>query len=307
MKCLELYSGIGGFSVVAERIGWHVARAIDINQLAASVYMRNFNRVPDIRTIESLSLGPDETFDLWWMSPPCQPFTRRGAGRGKADARTQSFLHVLKMIAEHRPKLIALENVPEFAQSRTSDELRHTLNCNAYRWCEFELCSTDFGLPNRRKRFFVAASRVQQPRHLTVETRSMLPLDGFLDSTEQLRGYGTSLYPPREMLEEYREAIDFVDPNAHTVTTVTSCFTSAYGKSPVRSGSLLRQNGIVRRFSPREILKLLGFPNDFDLPSELTLRQQWKLAGNSLSLPCVEHVAKCLVPKNSEPTFAPRY
>jgi hypothetical protein len=88
------------------------------------------------------------------------------------------------------------------------------------------------------------------------------------------------------VVERYSRAMDFVDPD--DPRAVTSCFTAAYGRSPVRSGSYLRDRaGNVRRFSPREILRLLGFRPSFTLPEGLAPRQSWPLVGNSLSIPAV--------------------
>ena len=85
-----------------------------------------------------------------------------------------------------------------------------------------------------------------------------------------------------DIAERYREAIHVVD--AADPESVTRCFTSAYGRSPVRSGSYLATSAGPRRFSPREILRLLDFPPEFRLPSALTRRKAWQLVGNSLSL-----------------------
>ena len=296
MKCLELYSGIGGFAVVARKLGWRVARAVDINQLAACVYELNFGLAPEIRTIESLTLESDAHFDLWWMSPPCQPFTRRGARRDQTDLRTQSFLHVLELIERHQPRLLALENVPEFARSETADAFRRTLSGNGYRWQEQQLCSTDFGLPNRRKRFFVSASREHEPELGKIEQTRIRPLSEFLETSAELVKWQDKLRVHTDELNNWRRASDLIQlAEGMRQVPVTACFTSAYGKSPVQSGSWLWQDDVVRRFSPREILRLLGFPDRFALTSQLTLRQQWKLVGNSLSLPCVEHVLSSLL------------
>jgi len=46
----------------------------------------------------------------------------------------------------------------------------------------------------------------------------------------------------------------------------------------------------LRRFSPREILRLLGFPDSFHLPDNLPMRQAWRHVGNSLSVVAVRHV-----------------
>ena len=72
----------------------------------------------------------------------------------------------------------------------------------------------------------------------------------------------------------------FVVVRGDDPAAITSCFTSAYGKSPVRSGSYLITSDGLRRFSPEEILRLLGFPRWFSLPPELRPRTAWKLVGN---------------------------
>ncbi|MDY7093845.1 MAG: DNA cytosine methyltransferase, partial [Acidobacteriota bacterium] len=46
----------------------------------------------------------------------------------------------------------------------------------------------------------------------------------------------------------------------------------------------------LRRFSPQEVLRLLGFGPDFHLPPQLSSANGWRLAGNSLSVPAVRHV-----------------
>jgi hypothetical protein len=88
--------------------------------------------------------------------------------------------------------------------------------------------------------------------------------------------------------------------------TLTACFTSAYGRSPVRSGSYLAlapraectgdDPPPLRRFSPAEVLRLLGFPAAFRLPPELPRDAAWHLAGNSLSLPAVRAVLAAVPP-----------
>ena len=90
------------------------------------------------------------------------------------------------------------------------------------------------------------------------------------------------------LVRRYEGALDVV--RADDPAAVTACFTSAYGRSPVRSGSYLATAGGVRRFSPAEILRLLGFPTSFELPPDLGLRKAWSLVGNSLSVDAVRTV-----------------
>jgi hypothetical protein len=95
------------------------------------------------------------------------------------------------------------------------------------------------------------------------------------------------------LLERYRPAIHVVDPCDDEA--VTNCFTSAYGRSHVRSGSLLAAGNGARRFSPREILGLLGFPPEYVLPDEMDFAILWRLVGNSLSIDAVRYVMRALL------------
>jgi hypothetical protein len=62
----------------------------------------------------------------------------------------------------------------------------------------------------------------------------------------------------------------------------------------VRSGSYLRTPTGLRRFSPNEILRLLGFPETYSLPPDLPLQAAWHLVGNSLSVPAARHVLSAI-------------
>jgi len=117
------------------------------------------------------------------------------------------------------------------------------------------------------------------------------PLAAFLDPAAG--GTASELRLDPRLADRYRHALDVVDPT--DPKAVAACFTSAYGRSPVRSGSYLpAEGGGLRRFSPSEILRLLGFPEGFSLPPEMPPERAWPLVGNSLSVPAVRYVLSTL-------------
>ena len=286
LRVLDLFAGIGGLAAAlasAERAAEIVA-AVDVNRRALEVYAHNFPHPGFPATVESLpDPWPGWGADLWWMSPPCQPFTRRGLGRDVDDPRAAGLLRLIERLAAVRPPYLALENVPPFRGSRAHGRLLSALERAGYRAVEETiLCPTELGIPNRRRRYYLLAARgrllapaapVRRPR----------PLAGYLDRE-----------PPPELavdpglVARYEGALDVVRPD--DPEAVTACFTSAYGRSPVKSGSYLATAGGVRRFSPAEVLRLLGFPASFELPPGLRRENAWRLAGNSLSVPAVRSV-----------------
>jgi site-specific DNA-cytosine methylase len=283
LRVLELFCGIGGCAAaLADRA--EVVAAVDVNQLALRVYRHNYPHVVETKTIESISEEQltDWRAELWWMSPPCQPFTQRGRRRDLADPRADAFLILLQRIEKIRPPYLAMENVAAFQDSAARDQLRQTLDRSGYTFLEDVWCSTQFGLPSRRPRYYLIGSRRENPcwpepavhsRRLSEMLDPQVPKELFID---------------RVLLARYRSAMHIVD--SRDPDAVTSCFTSAYGRSPVHSGSYLATDAGVRRFSPNEILRLLGFPASFALPAFVTLSQAYRLVGNSLSIPAVRHV-----------------
>jgi site-specific DNA-cytosine methylase len=303
LRVLELYAGIGGVAAALDGAA-SIVGAVDINQPALAVYRRNFVHPALTRTIEGLSADELAGFraDLWWLSPPCQPFTRRGLGRDEDDPRAASLLALLDRIEElgaEGPRYLALENVPGFQGSRCHARLAATLVRSGYRWREGCLCPTELGVPNRRRRYYLVASREDEVADWSPEASESDrrgTLRPYLDAAPDL-DFDPALAVDPDLVRRYRHALDVV--RADEPGAVTACFTAAYGRSPVRSGSYLALDGgpgssadepRLRRFSPAEVLRLLGFPGTVRLPPDLPPEKTWPLAGNSLSVPAARRV-----------------
>ena len=292
MRVLELYCGIGGAAAAlagrasagrASAGRASVIAAVDIHRGALAVYRHNFDHPTHVATIESLDAARLERWDadLWWLSPPCQPFTRRGARRDDQDPRSRSLLALMSRIESVRPRFLALENVPGFEGSRTHAALLATLERVGYEVAEALCCPSQLGMPCRRRRYYLVAGR-EPLAHRAAPAGDRRALASFLDPADQL---DPTLAVDPSMANAYRRAIDVVDRD--DPAAVTACFTAAYGRSPVRSGSYLRDAGRLRRFSPKEIVRLLGFPEDYELPRDLPTARAWPLVGNSLAIPAV--------------------
>ena len=155
----------------------------------------------------------------------------------------------------------------------------------------------------RRRRYYLFASRVAlRSSELPEVELSGRTLQSFLLPAADVPA---ACDVPAELLQQYSSAFHVV--HADDPAAVTGCFTSAYGRSPVRSGSYLRQetadgSTLIRRFAPLEILRLLGFPEQYSLPDDLTTQRAWSLVGNSLAVPVVRSILTLAF--QSEPTIA---
>lgn len=284
---LELFCGIGGCAAaVGDRA--EVVAAVDQNRRALDVYRSNFRHPTYPLAVESV---PDRDWrgwqaELWWMSPPCPPYTTRGLRRDLDDPRTRSLLAVLARIAECRPCCVAVENVPGFAGSRAHERLCETLARCGYQVAETLLCPTELGMPNRRRRFYLVAS-LDGLRAWPAREGAAVRLADLLDDAPS-----PGLWCDPSLAARYPHALHVVD--ARQPDACAACFTSGYGRSVVRSGSYLATSAGLRRFSPGEILRMLDFPDGYRLPPNLPAPVAWPLVGNSLSVRAVRWVLRAI-------------
>jgi site-specific DNA-cytosine methylase len=310
VRALEFFAGIGGLSAACPWLD--IQAALDIDQTAKCVYERNFARpyrCCELATIsaETLASYPAE---LWWMSPPCTPFTKKGNRKDDEDPRTIALMNLIQIALEIKPELVVIENVIGFETSKTCQRVITLLEDVGYTHCICKRCPRKLGWPNRRERVYLVLTYKPADRRwadrLAGESANIptvaIPIGArrlvdLLDPSITRDNY-PELWLGEWEYKRYQSAIDRLDPS--DPDAMAACFASSYGKMIVRGGSYLWQDGGYRRFSPREVANVLGFSADFILPGELSDRRLWHLLGNSLSLPAVRHLMQFTAPSNSK-------
>lgn len=169
LKVAEFYAGIGGFHYALRAAGLgkrkaEIVASIDINTNTTSIYAHNFpttlqlNR--NICGITATDLDRLEA-NVFFLSPPCQPFTRQGNCRDNQDRRTDSFFHLMHTLQKMRtpPGYLLMENVKGFEESKTREEFVGILESLGYVVQEFLLNPNQFGIPNSRLRYYLLAKK----------------------------------------------------------------------------------------------------------------------------------------------------
>lgn len=281
MQVLELFSGIGGCATALEGVA-RVECAVDQDQSARDTYALRFDHPQLTRNLHHVKPSWFERFGAvaWWMSPPCQPYTVRGKGLDLQDRRSLAFQRIVEAVAVHRPRVVAMENVPGFQRSQGETLILGTLAEAGYQVHHGLLCPSSLGIPAQRRRYYLVASTdgLVDPGDMGVQP---LPLAAFLDPFDQ------TLAVEAELRQRYVHALHTVEAEAEDA--VTACFTGAYARSPVHAGSYLSQGSRLRRFSPVEIARTLGL-GEVRFPPGLSMEKQYKLVGNSLSVWAVRAV-----------------
>lgn len=286
MRALEFFSGLGGWRHALGE-GGAVAAAYDVSEAANATYALNHGDRPRARELATLPLAELAAFkaDTWLLSPPCQPFCRMGNHQGLEDRRSRAFLHLMDLFPQAPPERLVLENVEGFLGSDAHALLTERLRAHGLHQLDLRACPSSFGVPNRRPRVFVVASRQPLVPRALPEFPPR-PLADFLDQEED-----PALYPAPDDLARHWQGLDLVAPS----DTRSSCFIGGYGKRFVGSGSFLKTERGVRRFSPTEVARLLGLPEGFRFPEGLSAEARHRLLGNSLSIPvaawALDHLA----------------
>lgn len=173
-KAVDLFCGAGGLSVGLAEAGFKVIAGVEFNAVAAKTYRVNHPKSRlyerDIREISvedflrENNLKPGD-LDLLAGCPPCQGFSTQGTRNRTAsvdDARNDLVFEFLKFVEAALPKTIMLENVPALARDWRIEKIRDRLHFLGYVIDdEFSQVkdASDFGVPQRRKRLLVKASR----------------------------------------------------------------------------------------------------------------------------------------------------
>lgn len=281
MRAIELYCGIGGFAKACENLHVDIVQAYDQNDAAIATYNANFSHKAKKFNLEKFDETHLENIDFLWMSPPCQPYTRKGVKKELDDKRTDSFKAILKAISKNPPLHVGVENVEGFKDSSGRDLLVSTLKNVGYHINETLLCPSELGIPNRRMRYYLCASL--KPLKTIVKSFTCKELSEFLKEPK------TPFLIPSDKLKKYKDGFRII--NANEKNAYSTCFTSSYSKAWMHSGAYLACEKGVRLFEPNEITSLMGFGEEFTFPKELSKRQSYKLIGNSLSV----YALKCIL------------
>lgn len=196
LRAIDLFAGLGGFSMGAEMAGLKTVWAANHCVQAVLFYQMNHPSVRDPVCQNILSIKPNEwnelvpAHDVMLASPSCKPFTRAGAGRKKSlkdgeDPLRQTPLAAATAALVLRPKYFFMENVPEFARARANQGLyrktRSILERAGYALSEVVVDAADVGTAITRVRWFLMGHLGGPPMRVSTPNRTPKPASSIID------------------------------------------------------------------------------------------------------------------------------
>ncbi|MDG7001273.1 MAG: DNA (cytosine-5-)-methyltransferase [Nitrososphaerota archaeon] len=162
MKFIDLFAGLGGFHIALKQIGHECVFASEIDNTLRDLYFRNFGILPqgDIRSINADQIP---AHDILCAGFPCQPFSKAGKQDGLMNSEFGDlYSQILKVIRQHKPSYLILENVPNMENhddGRTWGHIKKLIEREGYEIEIGHLSPHDFGIPQIRERVYIVGSR----------------------------------------------------------------------------------------------------------------------------------------------------
>ena len=300
IRFIDLFCGIGGFRFAAEQvfekygIPYQCVFSSDIDPRAREAYRANFGEMPvgDITRVDEREV-PDH--DLLCAGFPCQPFSIIGHGKGFDDTRGTLFFDIARILAAKRPKAFILENVKRLIghnQGKTLKKILHVLREElGYTVYYKSLNALDYGLPQKRERVILVGYHQPMEFEFPPRQENYIPLGKILEKKVDAKYYASEKIRQKRLKDHTPNVTPSIwheNKAGHISSYPYSCALRAGA-----SYNYLLVNG-ERRLTPREILRLQGFPDTFKIAvSEWQTRKQ---AGNAVPVNIIRAVLESFMP-----------
>ena len=285
MKIGSVFSGIGAFEQAISRIGIQhtIVFACDNNKNVKKVYLENYDvgeYYDDIRDIDGKKYEND--IDILVGGSPCQSFSLVGKGDGLDDKRGKLIFDYIDLVSTIKPKIFLFENVVGLTtmdNGKIWNIIKEKFEELGYNISYKILNARDYGIPQVRRRMYVVGI-------LEKDVVFNFPLPIKLDSKmgDYLDKSVSSKYTLSEKMVAYVMASGtknfYYKPDINL--DIARPLLSSMNKMH-RSGvdNYVDDNrGGIRRLTPRECLRLMGFPESYKLVCSDT--QSYNQIGNSV-------------------------
>lgn len=299
-KFIDLFAGIGGIRIPFDELNGDCVFSSEFDKYAAQTYSENFTHFPH-GDITKISLDEIPEHDLLLAGFPCQAFSMAGKRQGFEDTRGSLFFNIEKILEARRPKAFLLENVRGLVNhdgGRTFQTIKNTLSSKKklnYNIHFKVLNAKDFGLPQNRSRIFIVGFDKEIDFTFPSPISTQTKLSSILQKRVELK-YTISdlLWNSHQERKKRNQArgVGFGYSLVKRDAEYTRTISSRYYKDG--SEILLDQPGKnPRKLTPREALRLQGFPENFVMP--VSDNQAYKQVGNAVPVNVVRHLAKEIV------------
>lgn len=274
MKAIDLFAGAGGFSTGATMAGCTVVWAANHWPAAVQVHANNHPATAHVcQDLHQADWTQVPAHELLMASPACQGHSHaRGKDRPHHDAQRSTAWAVVSAAECHRPAVVLVENVPEFAAWALYPAWCAAMHALGYALAPMVLDAADHGVAQHRRRLFIVGTRSKRPLALRLPQRPHIGSAAIID-------FGAGRWQPIHKPGRAASTLARVQAGraAHGARFVAPYYGSGSGTT---GRSLSRPLGTIttrdrwavidgdrmRMLSTAECRAAMGFPANYQLP-----------------------------------------
>jgi DNA (cytosine-5)-methyltransferase 1 len=278
-----LFCGVGGIELGLERAGHKTALFCDIDEGAREVISAHFNAPvhADVKTLKALA----PCTDLVTAGFPCQDLSQAGRTAGITGSKSSLVNEVFRLLSPRAPRAL-IENVSFMLQlnkGKGMDYVVSNLEDLGFRWAYRCVNTMSFGIPQRRKRVYLLASKVDDPCEVLFADNEEPHVEPHLSPEHSLGFYWT-------------EGTRGLGKAVNAIPTLKGG--SGLGIPSTPAIMLPRIVGKTEIIMPslEDCERLQGFPAGWTQPAENVVKPRFRfqLIGNSVSVPVAEWIGNRL-------------
>ena len=324
MKIIDLFSGIGGFSLAFQRAGYQFTEHYfsEIDKHAIANYKNNFPHAKNLGDITTIQPADIAGADIITFGSPCQDFSLAGRREGLKGNKSSLIKKAIALIADIRPSVFIWENVKGAFSSNAGADfwaiLKAFANIGGYR-LEWQLLNTSWVLPQNRERIYLigylAGRSISGVFPITeddclsttkTQSQSQAKISTTIKANGNMNADDTYIIPKTAStltggghsggLHSDMTVIRQLPRGKNKGADLTIC--------PTISSNAFQENNLlcgIRRLTEIECERLQGFPDNWTQYGNyngtikpIAKTQRYKLIGNAVTVDIVELIAKRL-------------
>jgi DNA (cytosine-5)-methyltransferase 1 len=289
LRVVGLFAGIGGIEKGFQQAGHHSELLCEIEPGAKRVLENRFPDVPMLDDVRQIDALPD--CDIVAAGFPCQDLSQAGRTAGITGDRSGLVGHVFRLVEDpySAPTWLLLENVPFMLQLERGVAMRFltdSLSGMGFRWAYRVVDSRAFGVPQRRRRVVLLASRTEDPREILFPDEA-----GPIREEREPDGRACGFY--------WTEGVRGLGWAVDAVPTLKGGSTIGIPSPP----AIWMPDGAIVTPDIRDAERMQGFVPDWTIAAQPEHPQRkgprWKLVGNAVTVDMAKWLGGALaLPRN---------
>ena len=300
---VDLFAGIGGFRIALESFGLKCIFSLEWDKYAQKTYNANFEEIPhgDITKIKENEVPPH---DVLCAGFPCQAFSISGKQKGFEDTRGTLFFDIARIVRYHKPKILFLENVKNFEKHDKGKTLKTVLRIlDELEYYVFYkvLNASEYGVPTSRERIYFVCFRKDfgVPKFdFPKPTMGKIFLKDVLERNTDTSEFEINRKDIKITKDDTQKnsmrplQIGTINNGGQGERIYSVCghaiTLSAHGGGAAAKTGAYLVNGKIRKLTPRECARVMGFPETFKIT--VSRSQAYKQFGNSVAVPVIKKI-----------------